>query len=1051
MRSHHPRLSTAILAVVAMTLPGVLVAPTVVRDDRAAVPAPTPAQQRAGKAYGKLPLSFEPNQGQADSRVAFSSRGAGYSVMLTHGEAVITLSGRRNVPASAGDAEAAEKVPNVALTITPVGANPQAEIVAHRRLPGVVNHLIGPDPSRWQRDVPTYAEVAYRGAYPGIDLVYHGNQGQLEHDFVVSPGADPNLIAMRFDGHRGMRVSKAGDLVFDTAAGELRQSPPRSYQGTGSTRRLVASRYEVKNDTTVGFALGTYDRTRELVIDPVLAYSTFLGGSNFDSARGVAVDALGNAYVAGTTSSPDFPASAGAYDTTCGSDGFCNRIATGWPPPDDFSYSSDAFVAKLNPQGSALVYATYLGGASTPASPASGNDQGTALAVDSSGSAWVTGWTRSPRFPTTDGALDRTCGTDGSCNPQDAYNFVSDAFVSKLDPTGSQLAYSTYLGGPSDEYANGIAVNPANQAVVVGQTSSATFPVTAGAYDETCGLDGACDPKSVGGGNLVPDSDAFAAVFSPVGSLIYSTFLGGGLSETAYGASFGPTGDIFVVGGTESPTFPTTLNGFQTACPCGAAAFVTRLHPAGNRQADLAYSSLLGGTLPAVYAPFPPSAGGSYQVARGVAIGGDGHAYVVGVTSANDFPTTPDAVQVTKGSPLYADAFVAEFDTNAALGPRSLVYSTYFGGINHDSFAAIAVGSGRIVHLTGATSSPNFPVSSDALEPSKPDSFQTAFVTKLNLDRPGRLGLVYSTYLGTAQYDDEGWGIALDPVGNAYVTGQTESGGFPTTECALQRTKGGFANAFVTKFDYAGVAPPRSADVSITMSDAPDPTMVGGQLTYTLTVANAGPDRADEVVITDDLPAGVTYRSSQGNCEYAAGTVTCRLGSVARGEVFSLSIAVTPDRSGSITNVATVQASGNDPATANNQASATTTVRDTADLSVSMTDSPDPVNVGQQLTYTLAVTNGGPSAASAVTLTDTLPAGVKFVSATADQGSCTYSEATVTCALGGLAAGATTRARIVVKPTRAGTITNSAVVSGAEGDPNSVDNTAGATTKVTKP
>lgn len=1045
----------------AMFISGVFVGPGALSRggpsrDRATVPEA--AERRAAAAYGSLPLSFEPNLGQADSRVAFSSRGAGYTVLLARDQAVIGLSAQPDGPAPGGArapggaGQLGEHLRRVTLTMAPVGANPDPEVVGRRRLPGVVNHLKGSDPARWKRGVPTFAEVAYRGVYPGIDLVYHGDQGQLEHDFVVAPGADPDAIAMRFGGHRSLRVNKAGDLVLDTAAGEVLQSPPRVYQRAGAAKRLVSSRYEVKDDATVGFALGRYDRDRELVIDPVLAYSTFLGGSNFDEGRGIAVDALGHAYVTGTTYSLDFPVTSGAYDTTCGSDGLCNRTATGWPPPEDFSYSSDAFVAKLNPEGSAAVYATYLGGASPPGSTSNGNDEGRAIAIDPrDGAAWVTGVTRSPLFPTTDGALDRGCGSDGSCDPLDAYNPLADAFVTKLDPTGSQLAYSTYLGHASYEEGRGIAVNGVGDVVVVGQTSSAAFPVTPGTFDATCGLDGACDPKSIGQGKFVPDTDAFAAVFSATGRLTYSTFLGGGRGEGASSAAFGPTGDIFVAGSTESPTFPATLNAFQATCACNVAAFLTRLRPVGTGPSDLAYSTVLGGTLPVVHSLFLPSAGGSYQGARGVAVGGDGHAYIAGTTGANDFPITPDAVQPTKGSPFSSDGFVAEVDTDAVLGPSSLVYSTYLGGINHDSVAAVAVGPGRSVHLTGTTSSPNFPVSPDALEPSKGESFDTAFVSKLDLDLPGRLGLVYSTYLGVDLYDDAGRGIALDPVGNAYVTGQTESVRFPTTEGALQPAKLGFAAAFVTKFDYTGVAPPRSADVSITMADSPDPTMVGGRLSYTLRVANAGPHRADDVVVTDSLPGEVTYESSQGNCEHAGGTVTCRLGGIAPADAFEITIVVVPKRSGTITNVATVKAAGHDPDASDNETSATTTVRDAADLSVSMADSPDPVSIGQQLTYTLAVTNGGPSAASAVTVTDTLPAGVKFVSATADQGSCTYSEATVTCAMGGLAAGATTRARIVVKPTRTGTITNSAVVSGAEGDPNTADNTAGATTKVTKP
>src|SRR5882762_7564910 len=412
-----------------------------------ALPAAAATDARLCESYGKLPLHFEANRGQTHKDVRFLSRAPGYSLYLTAGEAVMVLSkpiadAKRDARGTPERGDVQTPVKAVALHMRLVGAASKPSVSGLDELTGKANYFIGKDPKKWRTNVPTYAKVQYENIYPGIDLVYYGNQRQLEYDFVVAPGADPKKIVLGFKGADRLEIDAQGELVLHAAGGDIRQHKPIIYQEIDGVRYDIAGGYVRKGASRVGFEVAAYDTNRPLVIDPMLSYSTYVGGSGNDVGRGIAVDAEGSAYIVGVTDSIDFPTTPGALQ------------------PQVVSGGNHLFVTKLNPTGSALVYSTYLGG-SNP------NDRPFSIAVDANGSAYLTGSTFSADFPATAGAFQPTFeGPSGT----------TDAFVTKLDPTGSALVYSTYLGGSavpdSFDRGTGIAVDVAGNAYVAGATTS---------------------------------------------------------------------------------------------------------------------------------------------------------------------------------------------------------------------------------------------------------------------------------------------------------------------------------------------------------------------------------------------------------------------------------------------------------------------------------------------------------------------------------------------------------------------------------------------------
>ena len=496
---------------------------------------------RGNEAYGKLPLYFEANRGQTDAQVKFLSRGGRHVLFLTPTEAVLVLTtppqaADEKSPTRGGKPGRLEEGTRTVLRMTFAGGNPMPRLAGLDELPGKVNYFIGNDAAKWRTNVPTYARVHYQDLYPGIDLIYYGNPRQLEYDLVVRPGADPGRIVLGFQGADKLEVDADGDLVFHTAGAAIRQRKPVIYQEVDGLRRDIAGGYVLRETRTVGFKVDTYDPSRPLIIDPVLFYSTYLGGMGTDAGRAIAVDPSGNAYVTGETLSSNFPTIAGAFDTSFNGGGVFG----------------DAFVTKVNPTGSGLVYSTYLGGI--------GDDQGLGIAVDGSGNAYVTGRTSSTDFPVTRGAFQTSYGGG-----------TDDVFVTKLNSTGSALLYSTYLGGSAQDIGNGIAVDTSGSAYVTGVTSSGlaattSFPTTPGTLA----------PSYIGG-----SSDAFVTKLTTTGSaLVYSTYLGGsGFDEgTGIAVDSLPTPNAYVVGFTSSTNFPTTMGAFQTTFGGGTSdAFVAKI------------------------------------------------------------------------------------------------------------------------------------------------------------------------------------------------------------------------------------------------------------------------------------------------------------------------------------------------------------------------------------------------------------------------------------------------------------------------------------------
>ena len=968
-------LSKGVILLLIFALVGTIVAQHLAKDASAAAPEETNLQVL--RTYGKLPLSFEANQGQTDPQVKFLARGLGHTLFLTPTEAVLVF---RNRSSAVGNelSERTDQTTNTqeqsqsVLRMQLTGANPNPKIVGLDELPGKSNYFIANDPKKWYTNIPHYAKIRYEEIYSGVGLVFYGNQRKLEYDFVIAPGADPSAITLAFEGADELRIDDQGNLILRTAGGTVIQKRPLVYQEIDGIPRFLTGRYVLKGRHRVGFSVPVYDPSKPLIIDPVLSYSTYFGGSNVDEGFAIAVDTAGNAYVTGSTSSANFPTSMGAFQTV-------------------FAGVKDVFVTKIDATGSALVYSTYLAG--------SLDDQGRGIAVDATGNAYVTGFTSSTNFPT----VNPLQSTNGG-----AY----DAFLAKIDSIGSTLVYSTYLGGSGYEifFSGGdIAVDPTGNAYVTGSTTSANFPTVSPLQ------------AAFGGGF----SDAFVTKVNATGStLVYSTYLGGTSDDRGRGIAVDGTGNAYVTGTTFSADFP-VATAFQVALGGDRDAFVTKLNAAGS---SILYSTYVGGS--------------ARDEGRNISVDFAGNAYVTGSTQSSNFPTASPLQASFAG---FFDAFVTKLNATGS----SLVYSTYLGGGGDDRGQGITVDTAGNVYVTGFTGSDNFPTASP-FQATHGLGGLDAFLAKLNA---AGSALVYSTYLG-GNGNDEGRGIAVDGAGSAYVTGKTDSTDFPTAS-PLQPVKGSGIDAFIAKIiDAAALL----ADLSIAKTDAPDPVTAGSNLTYTITVTNNGPNDASSVIVADTLPAGVAFVSSsasQGSCS-GTSTVTCNLGTINNGASATITIVITPLAAGTLDNVASVTSTVSDSDVTNNRISTSTTVNAApvpdadADLALSKIDSPDPVTAGSNLTYTITVMNNGPNPASDVIVTDTLPAGVVFVSSSASQGSCSGTS-TVTCNLGTINNGASATVTLLITPTTAATLSNTASVTSSVPDPDSSNNSVAESTLVNAP
>ncbi|HEU0186071.1 MAG TPA: SBBP repeat-containing protein [Blastocatellia bacterium] len=673
-------------------------------------------RDRVSEAYGRLPIRFEANAGQTDAKVKFLSRGGGYGLFLTQSEAVLTLPSVK----SHGDSGAGS-----ALQMKLIGADPAPRMEGLDRLPGRSNYIIGKDAGKWRRNVPSFGKVRYRSVYPGIDMIYYGDQRQIEYDFVVAPGADPNLIKLGFEGADKIEIDAQGDLILKSAGGEFRQRKPVAYQRVDGSKREIISRYALKANQEVVFELGEYDHARPLVIDPVMAYSTYLGGSGGEYPGSIAVDAAGNAYVIGQTYSFDFPTS--------------NPLQ---PNPGGNSDTTDVFVAKINPQGSALVYSTYLGGR--------GLDAGDSIVVDEDGNAYLTGYTNSTDFPTKNPLQPELAG-DTTGDPI----FVPvDIFITKLNADGSALVYSTFLGGASSDTGMDVAIDNERNVYVAGVSSSSDFPTV--------------NPLQATQPGFI---DVVAAKIKADGSaLVYSTYLGGINFDDLGGIAVDGAGCLHLVGFTISTDFPTANPLKSTLAAGDSDAFVTKINADGSA---FVYSTYMGGA--------------SDDMASEITVDAFGAAYVIGTTYSPDFPTINPLQPAISGP---NDAFVIKINQAGS----ALLYSTYLGGTGEDGGEGIAIDSRNSIYISGWTVSDDFPTL-DAAQP-HPDGLDTpdnVFAAKLKTDGSA---LIYSTYLGGKGSDGISH-IDVDARGAAYVFGSAGSDDFPTTPGAFGREPGG--GTFITK------------------------------------------------------------------------------------------------------------------------------------------------------------------------------------------------------------------------------------------------------------
>ncbi len=732
---------------------------------RLGVPCPaqtaTPASAAAAfeSTYGSLPMSFEANQGQTDARVRFLSRGEGYSLFLTDSEAVLQFRHK----------QAADLV-----RMKLEGATHGVQVAGVNRLSATANYFIGADPAGWRTGVPAYTKVEYAGIYPGIDLVYYGNQRQLEYDFLLAPRANADLIRLHFEGTQQLRLAANGDLAIVGRHGEVEFHKPVVYQTQNGQRQPVAGRFELAAGHTVRFRIGNYDHDQPLVIDPTLAYSTYLGGSGGDQGTAIAVDSSGNAYIAGSTASANFPVSSTAFHHT-------NKAAT--------AGGMNVFVTKLTPGGgpSALAYSTYLGGST--------NDQGAGIAVDKSGYAYVTGLSESSDFPVTSGAFQTTNKAAGSYGP--------NAFVTKVNTTGSALAYSTFLGGDNYDFATAIAVDSTGNAYVTGFAGSLDFPVTKGAYSTMNGSGESVFVTKVNGAGT---------------GLDYSTFITGGSDDHSTSIAVSSGGNAFIAGYTESSDYPVTASAFQKTNKSGHTGFVTKLSAAGT---SLAYSTYLGGSK------------GQDEI-HGIAIDASGNAYLGGRAGSSDFPIVNGSYKT-----VIPNASGSGFTTKLNAAASALVYSTFLGGSDstRDQVNGISIDAAGEAYVTGATYSTNFPVTSGAFQTSNKaeDNFSSnAFLTKFN--STGK-SLLYSTYLGgsgnSSEDGDTGNAVAVDSSGNAYLTGVTYSTDFPTQVPVRTGNRSPTTGTgFVAKFAF-------SLASTTTLTSSANPQKYGGNVTFTATVKPA--------------------------------------------------------------------------------------------------------------------------------------------------------------------------------------------------------------------
>jgi hypothetical protein len=874
--------------------------------------------------FARLPLIFEPNQGQTAPQVRFLAHGAGHGLFLTGDGAVLSMR------------DSAGKTATIRMALDGANKNPGAS--GDELLPGKSNYFTGNDAAKWHRDIPQFARVRYEKVYPGVDLVYYGNQGRLEYDFKVAPGADPKQVALRFEAPQKPRLDAQGNLLLGNG---VRLEAPRVYQKIGDQERSVPGRFALTGNR-VTFAIGNYDRTRALIIDPTLGFSTFLGGSGDEACSvilgltspppgcpAVAVDLALNIYIAGSTTSSDFPPAGSPFQAHNAGGG------------------GDVFIAKLDPTGATILFSTYLGG--------DGRDTPAGVGVDSASNVAVAGTTTSTNFPTSSSPFQ--------AGPQSG----THAFVSEVDPAGQHLLYSTYLAGNGADSASGLAEDVRGKLYVTGTTTSSNFPTTIGSFQPT----------------PLATNQSFMSKIDPTllgsSSLAYSTYFGGGNPPTGItiggGIAVDQNNNVYITGGTNflhvgnADDFP-ILNGYQSClnvpppsstttpppnCTPNSTttdAFLAKFNLAAASGAQLVYSTYFGGDHDDV----------GYAVAADT-----GNAYITGSTTSDNFVMPSGTTPFQSSNKGGGDAFIAKFGNPSTSSTSTsnvpLVYFSYLGGSGTDVGLGIAIDSLQGAHVTGWTSSADFPLGSGT-PIQGPQGGIDAFISRVDTSvqsatAPGHFG----TDLGGSA-NDFGTSIATDSLSNTYVVGETASGNFKT-QSPLQGLKNGATDAFVAKLVPTVSLCLGPSNVSACASTTaptvtPSPVGVGNQVTFKYTITNIG-DPVSGVTFLDILPlptvatfvSATTAGGSAGNgCSAPVNsTVQCNIGTIEAAAVPTVTVILTPITAPtSLGNSAQVSANGvgtisipAPPATVN-------------DFQISVAPPTASVTAGMPATYTVTVT-----------------------------------------------------------------------------------------------
>lgn len=709
------------------------------------------------KLYASSPLTFEPNQGQTDTQVRFMSTGQSNTLFLTSTEAVLQTG--RDV-----------------FRMKLVGANPNSRAEGGDLQIAKSNYFIGKDPAKWRIGVANYGRVRFTEVYAGIDLVYYGKDGQLEYDWIIKPGADSSKIRLNFEGVKRMHVEANGDLALQTSTGEIREQKPVVYQ---SSSKQISGRYVLRGSHEVAFEIASYDKGKQLVIDPVVVYSSYLGGSATEGSNAIAADGAGNAYITGYTNATNFPIVNAEQTTLAG--------------------YSNVFVSKISADGSTLLYSTFLGG--------TGPDIGVGIAVDSAGDAFVTGWTQSKDFPVVNAYQSQYASKILSYN----------AFVTKLNPAGNALVFSTYLGGDATDQANGIAVDASGNAYITGGTDSSDFPTTANAIQ--------------GGANAGGRGFVFVTKMTGTGALFYSTFLNSGdldgIASVPQGIATDGNGNAYVTGFTNRTDF-ILVNALQSTYKGSQGIFVAKINPTGSA---FVYSTYLDGS--------------GMDQPNAIAADSSGNAYITGSTTSTDFPAV-NAVQAKSGGGL--DAFVTKINPTGS----AIIYSTYLGGSSGDLGFGIGVDATGKAWVAGTTNSTNFP-SANAL-PVKFEYFSPdLFVTQLSADGSS---LLFSSFAGDVLAYQGGSGragMAVDQAGNVYVTSATEDK-TPMAN-AIMLSPSASSNLLVLKI-AGGPAMPNIASVVNGASFQP-PIVPGSWATIQGSNLSSITDNWDKLIVNGQLPTTV--------------------------------------------------------------------------------------------------------------------------------------------------------------------------------------------------